>query len=325
MSVNPKISIIIPIYNVEKYIKDCILSVITQSYTDYEVICIDDGTKDNSINIIRDLIKDFSIQIQNKIRIISQQNSGLSVARNTGLIHSRGEYVMFLDSDDWLEKDTLTQLFEEKDNYDGNYDVICFNGRKYFEDTCQYDIQDQLESSVYDTGWDYYNDTALVNRRFPFVCVVLRLYRRSFLVKNNILFVPNLYHEDNMFTPYVFFYAGKVKIIDVCVYVYRIRKGSITSTISQKHILDKLYIANTQAKFFSGLTKNVEKKVIYRTISHLYHNVFDSLTQQNTSEVLKLLDWTSYYVVSRIRNKYKLYYRLLMMSPSLYKFIRRII
>ena len=128
-----------------------------------------------------------------------------------------------------------------------------------------------------------------------------------------------------MFTPYVFFYAGKVKVIDVCVYVYRIRKGSITSTISQKHILDKLYIANTQAKFFSGLTKNVEKKVIYRTISHLYHNVFDSLTQQNTSEVLKLLDWTSYYVVSRIRNKYKLYYHLLMMSPSLYKFIRRII
>lgn len=320
MNVNPKLSIIIPIYNVERYIKDCIMSVITQSYTDYEVICVDDGTKDKSINVIRDLIKDFPIQLQNRIRIISQQNSGLSVARNTGLIHARGEYVMFLDSDDWLENDSLIKLLEDIDNYD----LICFNGRKYFEVDNKYDNIDDIDVCFYDTGWDYYNKNALLNRKFPFVCVVLRLYRRSFLIDNNIFFVKDIYHEDNMFTPYVCFYAGKVKVVDVCVYDYRIRKGSITSSITQKHLLDKLYIANTQARFFSSLEKNVDKRVVYRTISHLYHNVFDSLTKQNKSDILKLVDWKSYYIVSRIRNKYKLYYSFIRISLSLYNFIRRI-
>ena len=96
----PKFSIVIPVYNVEKYIKKCLDSVANQSFKDYEVIVVNDGTKDNSMDIVKEY--DF--------KVVNQKNMGLSEARNTGVKSSTGEYIIFLDSDDYIEKDLLKDL-----------------------------------------------------------------------------------------------------------------------------------------------------------------------------------------------------------------------
>ena len=96
----PKFSIIIPVYNVEKYLKKCLDSVFNQTYKDYEVIVVNDGTKDNSMDIVKDY----------DVKVINQKNQGLSAARNAGVKKATGEYLIFLDSDDYWEKDLLKEL-----------------------------------------------------------------------------------------------------------------------------------------------------------------------------------------------------------------------
>lgn len=100
-----KFSIIIPMYNVEKYIKKCINSCLNQTYKNYEVIIVDDQSSDNSLNIAKSMCKDVSF-----VKILKQKNSGVSVARNKGLLKSKGDYVLFVDGDDWLEYDALAKL-----------------------------------------------------------------------------------------------------------------------------------------------------------------------------------------------------------------------
>ena len=109
----PKFSIIIPVYNVEKYIGKCLESVMNQTYKDYEVIVVNDGTKDNSMDIVKNY----------PVKIIEQENQGLSVARNTGVKKAKGEYIIFLDSDDYIEKDLLKNINKSLDN---NPDLVRF-------------------------------------------------------------------------------------------------------------------------------------------------------------------------------------------------------
>ena len=116
----PKFSIVIPVYNVEKYIKRCLDSVFNQSFKDFEVIVVNDGTKDNSMDIVENY----------DVKIITQKNQGLSVARNTGVKKAKGEYIIFLDSDDYIEKDLLKNINKSLDN---NPDLVRFKYKKYLK------------------------------------------------------------------------------------------------------------------------------------------------------------------------------------------------
>ena len=117
----PKFSIIIPVYNVEKYLKKCLDSVFNQTYKDYEVIVVNDGTKDNSMDIVKDY----------DVKVINQKNQGLSAARNAGVKKATGEYLIFLDSDDYWEKDLLKELSKSLKN---NPDLIRFQINEVYED-----------------------------------------------------------------------------------------------------------------------------------------------------------------------------------------------
>ena len=133
-------SIIIPVYNVENYLRDCLDSVLGQSFSDWEAVCVNDGSTDHSVSILEEYASR-----DNRITVISQPNGGLSAARNTGLNAAKGDYVIFLDSDDWLEADALKTLSE---NLSGE-DLLCFNGRRYFEDSGQYAEADYLLPEKY--------------------------------------------------------------------------------------------------------------------------------------------------------------------------------
>ena len=117
----PKFSIIIPVYNVEKYLKKCLDSVFNQTYKDYEVIVVNDGTKDNSM----DIVKDYAV------KVINQKNQGLSAARNAGVKKATGDYLIFLDSDDYWEKGLLKELSKSLKN---NPDLIRFQINEVYED-----------------------------------------------------------------------------------------------------------------------------------------------------------------------------------------------
>ena len=116
----PKFSIIIPVYNIEQYIRECLQSVVAQTFTDWECIIVNDGSTDNSMERIRGLEDE-------RIRVISQTNMGLSAARNAGIKAAKGEYIFLLDGDDWIVPDALERLNKHIDGQD----MICYGGKRF--------------------------------------------------------------------------------------------------------------------------------------------------------------------------------------------------
>jgi len=274
-------SIIVPVFNVEKYLRQCLDSVIQQSFQNFEVICVNDGSTDRSLSILQEYL-----QKDTRIKLIDQANRGLSAARNAGIDAAKGEYVFFLDSDDWIEPDTL-KILSEKQNGE---DLVCFNGRRYFEDGRSEESDKGIEDSNL-IGWDYYNKYASKTRKFDFVCSVLRIYKRSFLKEKNVRFAEKIYHEDNLFTPIVCFYARSVSIIPDSLYVYRIRSGSITQSVFSesskiKRIYDIAEVNNRLMEFFI-LQSDINKKNIYQYVNTGFFHLINMI---NAWELNYLLD-----------------------------------
>lgn len=290
-----RFSVIIPVFNVESYLRDCLDSVLNQTCADWEAICVNDGSTDNSAEILTEYaLKD------GRINIITQSNGGLSAARNAGMRAAKGDYILFLDSDDWLETSALQTLTE---NLDGE-DMLCFSGRRFFEETEESRPADQLMSQAYPTGMAYYNDNALKSRDFAFVCVVLRAYKRSFLIDNGLWFKEGIFHEDNLFTPLACYHAQRVKQISDCLYDYRVRSNSITTTGNDKRLRDLLGTANTLAAFFVP-KQGFDKTIVYRAITHHFQVVFMKASQKERKELKRLCVWSLYRKVSRTKLRHR--------------------
>ena len=230
-----KVSVIIPIYNVEQYIEECILSVINQTLKDIEIICVNDGTLDWSM----DIIHQYAIE-DKRIIVINQKNQGLSVARNVGLAHARGEYIYFLDGDDYIDIDMLEVLYGEVKKHD--LDNIYFDAEAFFE-------TEELEQT-YKSYKTYYNRLhsyqdvvsgkelfMQMNKNKDFKPAVwIQMLRRNFLLENNLCFYKGIIHEDNLFSLQVILLEDKVKHIPKTFYYRRIREDSImTSGIGFKN------------------------------------------------------------------------------------------
>lgn len=309
-------SIIIPVYNVENYLQKCLDSVLNQTYPNYEVICVNDGSTDGSLAILEEYQQKY-----HQIIIISQLNKGLSGARNAGIQVAKGNYIFFLDSDDWIETDTL-KILADKQNGE---DLLCFNGRRYFEDG-RTETPDSGIEEVNITGWEYYNKYALVSRKFHFVCTVLRLYRREYLLKNSLFFEEGIYHEDNLFTPLACYYAKSVKVIPDILYVYRIRQGSITQTTNVQRLFDMITVANKLSDFFIPI-RELDKSQLYREIAGEYFKGFmpqeKKVYGKNDNELKRLINWESFKAVS-VYPRHKRIYTLLKLHPLFFSMYYRI-
>lgn len=288
-------SVIIPVYNVEAFLGDCLDSLIAQTFTNWEAVCVNDGSTDNSSSIL----SAYATR-EERIKVVTQSNRGLSAARNAGMAVAKGEYVVFLDSDDWLEPNALETIAKVLDGED----MVCFSGRRFFEATNSFNAADQLVEKTYATGMDYYNENALLHYDFPFVCVVLRAYRRGFLVENRLSFKEGIFHEDNLFTPIACYYARKVRIINVGLYDYRVRANSITTTDNNRRLMDMLTTANELAAFFISV-QGIDKTVVYRTITHYYQRAFMDIPQEGKTDLRKLCDWERYRTVSRTKLRHR--------------------
>lgn len=290
-----RFSVIIPVYNVEPYLRECLDSVLHQTFIDWEAVCVNDGSTDRSGVILEEYAAKDS-----RFKVLAKPNGGLSSARNAGMDVAKGDYILFLDSDDWLEPNALEIIA----NALNDEDLLCFSGQRYLEATQSFNPIDQLVEKAYDSGMEYYNENALLHRDFAFVCVVLRAYKRSFLVDNNLAFKEGIFHEDNLFTPIACYYAQRVKQINACLYDYRVRARSITDGNQVKRLMDMMTVANGLADFFIG-KHGFDRTTVYRMITHHYQRVFADIPKTEKKDAKQLCDWKSYRMVSRTKLRHR--------------------
>ena len=224
-----KLSIIVPVYNTEKYIVRCIVSLLCQDFDDYEIIIVNDGTTDKAMEVLCENVH------SNKIIVKNQQNGGLSYARNEGLKLASGEYVWFVDSDDWINDNCLKGICSELDNCD----VLYFN--QYYESSYSSDV---VVSKAYN---DRIGRTLC--KKDVMVATHSYIYRRDFLVHNDLSFAVGLFHEDNLFTSIALYTAQTVKPYNLPVYHRFSNPESITHTIMPKRCYDLMSVAEKQDKF----------------------------------------------------------------------------
>lgn len=231
-----KLSIIVPVYGVEKYIVQCISSLLIPDYDDYEIIVVDDGTKDKSIEVLEQSITD------SRVRIIHKKNGGLSSARNLGIKEAKGEYIWFFDSDDWAETELLSDVISKLNKVDCLY----FNSYILnYEETGETRINSiKIETNSLKELYcskKYYQPA-------PFY-----IYRKEILVKNNQCFKEGILHEDSLFTPVALTLCKNVVCFPTPVYHYRQRGGSITKTVTPKRLHDLMFVITELHNF--GVSK----------------------------------------------------------------------
>lgn len=256
------ISIIVPVYGVEPYIRQCLLSVISQTVTDcVECILVNDCTLDNSMSIINDVLSTYQGNI--KFRVINREfNGGLSAARNSGIKEAVGEYLYFLDSDDTIEPTCLQQLLHTAMKFPKS--EIIFAGAKATAKGFEY--LDMADKSIaeYSENQTYIKRNMLQAHYPP--TAWNKLIRRDWLVRNHLYFKEGLIYEDDYWT----FYAAKlVKSCAVCkcnTYIYNIRPGSITQAPSRKNLESRIFSATDFIEHIDPVCKQQQLSFIYKML-----------------------------------------------------------
>lgn len=212
------ISIIIPIYNVEKYLHKCLESIVNQSYKNIELVLVNDGSTDNSGLICDDFAKN-----DNRIKVIHQKNARMAAARNAGFRITTGELIWFIDSDDWIEPGAIDAIFRAMNN--NQLDMIGFSYRYYYHDNQTFSAPQKCQTIETCSAIDYIKtETFLSPLIWSFV------YRRTFLTANNLIFNESILHEDEAFNLECFSKLIKIKKIDKSLYNYRQRENSFMSS-----------------------------------------------------------------------------------------------
>lgn len=283
-----KLSIVVPIYNVEAYLRKCVDSLLAQDYSGFEIILVDDGSTDNSSAICDDyastlhtsnVIHNTSIHNTCPIRVIHQDNAGLSAARNTGIMAARGTYIIFVDSDDYIEPNVLGRLMEQMER--DNLDVLRFR-LQYVNP--QYEVYNPYKSDPF-KGNDYSENpidgVSFLNSRMNTQCYAWQfILRRDLIIgnhtsniihntseKDNCLFTPGIYFEDTDWTPRMLCKAKHVASTNMVVYNYLVREGSITNAVNrskQKKVLDdKMRLIGEMQKQAEMLRKSGRYNIWY--------------------------------------------------------------
>ena len=267
-----KISIVLPIYNVEKYLPDCINSIIDQKSSDEcEIILVNDGSTDNSPSLCDAYASEYS-----NIKVFHKKNGGLSDTRNYGLKYATGEYILFVDSDDCLCQNALSEFNKELElsNPDiiiGDAVVIDEDGNKVEKSDFQY-IHKGLKRGVNYSGFQVIREQ--LSYGVMQTTVWLGLYRREFLLENRLFFQNGLLHEDELWTPTVFIKANEVKYIPSVFYAYRIRQNSIMRKQNQdcsENIKSLIYIYSHLDVFYKKNVKDMSTlKLLLADMSKRY-------------------------------------------------------
>lgn len=276
-----KLSIIIPVYNVERYIERCLKSVVCDQDIDsclYEVIVVNDGTADRSMEVV----EKYSKKTPN-ISVISQPNQGLSAARNNGMKVAQGEYIWFVDSDDWIEPCCLSKILPYLKN---NLDFLEIQYKYVYEDGSTMSGEKPCSITDVRTGRE------VTLRGGVHTAAQFCIMRKDFLFKNNLEFVRGIYHEDVEFKIRALLLAEKVTSIpDICYNYLQRSNGSITAHFKLKNAKDMMFVLENHYKFVQRYESGV-KRAIYCKIAMWMNNVFlgmRELNEEDYDEVTKMI------------------------------------
>lgn len=264
------ISIIVPIYKAEKYLSECLMSIQNQSYQNFEVICINDGSPDNSVNIVNEYAHSDS-----RFKLYSQENSGVSSARNLGLSYARGEYICFIDSDDIVDKlylETLIHLAE-----DGSFAVCSYSrdlkhlGRKARQ-VCQYSIKEYI--------------THIINESIEHPNICMMLFKNSIIQTQHLDFTVGCVRgEDTEFYMKYLLYENTVTSTDYKGYFYRINASSAMHVTTIKSLTGIEASKRIGCVLFNnGYTDNVNILLCPAIQSILYH-----VSREHNLEIYNLI------------------------------------
>ena len=229
---NALISVVIPVYNVEAYLRECIDSVLNQTYPHFEIILVDDGSPDGS-----GAICDEYAAKDNRISVIHKKNGGLSSARNVGLDKALGRYVYFLDSDDWILPDALATLVAKAE--ESVADIVFFDGESFYDPPTDQPIkQTYMRVHTYDPADGMALFEQLQPRREFYSAVPLHLWKREFLLEHDLRFAEGRGYEDMLFTFQAFCVANVVTQYEKALYRRRYRSNSIMTSKAKPYNLD---------------------------------------------------------------------------------------
>lgn len=221
-----KVSVIIPVFNTEKYIEECLESILNQSLKDIEIICVNDGSVDRSLEILRKYEKQYD-----QIKVIDQLNAGQSAARNRALQIAEGDYVYFMDSDDIITSHMMEELLTICE--DKKLDLLYFSGTSFYENEELSEKHSSFSNAYYRKG-DYTEVmdgprmlAVLRNNRDYFVSPCLQIINRKFLLESGIKFIEGIIHEDNCFSFQILLKASRVFCVNDIYFYRRVRTASV--------------------------------------------------------------------------------------------------
>lgn len=328
MDENILVSIIIPIYNVEKYLTQCLNSIINQTLKSIEIICINDGSTDNSLEILTN----YSSNYEN-ITVINQENKGQAYSRNIGINAARGKYIYFCDSDDFINIDLCEKCYFICENND--LDVLTFDANIVIDN-----VDINLSKNYYDRsgknilskvvdGKKYFFDIVSKNAFRASPCILF--INRIFLIKNDLYFYEGIVHEDDLFTTKLILKSNRILHCENKYFNRRIRSDSVMTSFKDiNNSIGYLIVAQELYKFYNENDFNLDKKLRYLLLSRIsrYYSVAYSIIKYNTGADEKILkeriinDFKKNKEVYESRNFID---KFIMIAPKTFNIIKRII
>lgn len=314
----PLVSVLVPVYGVEKYIEKCVRSLFEQTYDNIEYVFVDDKTNDNSISILKNVLKEYPKRKDN-VKIVKHiQNKGLSGARNTAIDNSTGDYLMHVDSDDYLDLNVVESLVNTA--LFNNADIVVYDMKYVYDDRCFPVVQ-----SVNTNPKEYIKQLLTYEVS---VCVCGKFYKSSLYKDYDIRFIEGLnFGEDYVTSPRIAYYAKKIAYCDKCFYNYvQYNNSSYTNSYKAKNVTDLVRAVAILDDFFH----NKEDYTIYGNdiaLAHLYVKVRlligVCLNYQNIGELIPKL--SELYKDKWKYNKYlPFFYRIILFLAKyhFYKLMR---
>ncbi len=271
-----RFSVIIPVYNVEKYIKKCLDSVLNQEFNDYEIIVVDDESPDNSMEIVEDLAQKYP----EKINIIHQQNKGQGGARNTGVLAAKGEYLVFIDSDDYIEKDMLSTVNETISQT--SCDIVMFNFYEVLESGEKIGKQTFFKENRTCETKKEKNELLLAPP-----CPWNKVFRRTFYIESGVLFPEKTLYED-VVTRILTAKANKICLCNGHFYNYVQRQGSTMNSNVSPRVTDIIKVTELVCDSFEkeGLAAEY-KEAIEAAQTHSLYTIAENVYKQSPSHPMQ--------------------------------------
>lgn len=280
------ISIVVPIYNVERELDRCMRSLLQQTYTNIEIIMVDDGSPDLCPQMCDDYAK-----LDSRVKVIHKCNGGLSDSRNVGLRYATGEFIMYIDSDDYIELDSCERLINEvRPDVDFVVGVI----KEVREQQISYQRRSTIKVGKVYNSKEFIIESIKANEFYA--PAVMNLYRREFLINNNLFFKEGILFEDHQMLPRLYLAAKKIVYIDYAFYNYIIRSGSImTSGASEEKVKMSLDIYREWFENIHYINDKSLQKYMYGILIRYY---------LSNARVRKIKGWNieGFNVVFLLRN-----------------------